>query len=65
MPRTITIPDDLDRRITEHAAATAALSDAEDNGTADPDDWAANEDENRDILNEIIALFDNLQESRP
>lgn len=65
MTRTITLPDDLDRKITEYTADTVALSDAEENGRADPDDWAANDDEARAIVDQIADLLDNPQETHP
>lgn len=62
MSRTITVPDELETRINEFNASAAAMSEAEDNGTADPDGWAANDDEARSIVDQITDLLDSAQE---
>lgn len=65
MPRTITIPDSMTRRISDFHEAATALSDAEERGNTDPDRWADNDDEARAIVDQITALLDMPQETRP
>lgn len=59
MTRTITIPDELQQRIDQFYADTAALSDAEASGPPWPsaDDWAGLDDEARDILDMMSGLL--------
>lgn len=57
MATQIELPDDLVRRFDDWLANRNEVSEAAENGTIGPDDWAHSDDDAVDIVHSIIHLL--------